>query len=151
MAATSGIMNGSQLRVQFADATDPLATTAVDHLTDLSVSFSTETRDTTTKDNGGYRAILPGLKTLTVNFTAFYAADASNGYEELFSNMEDGDLLDVKVASYDQATDNEITDDMDVTFTAYCTSLELSAGTEDNASYTVTLECVSEPTFTPSA
>ena len=129
MAATAEIMNGSQLRVQFAN--DGVATVAVDHLTDLSVSFSTETRDTTTKDNAGYRAILPGLKTLTVSFTAFYAADASNGYEELFADMEAGQKLDVFIGSYAQSDDSQITDDMDIAFEAYCTNLELSAGTED--------------------
>lgn len=149
MAATAGIMNGSQLRVSFAD--DGVTPVLVDHLTDLSVSFSTETRDTTTKDNGGYRAILPGLKTLTVTFTAFYAADATNGYEELFADMEAGTKLDVTIASHQQSDDAEITDDMDIDFEAYCTSLELSAGTEDNASYTATFECVSDPTFVPSA
>ena len=148
MAATAGIMNGSQLRVAFAN--DSATPVLVDHLTDLSVSFSTETRDTTTKDNGGYRAILPGLKTLSVTMTAFYAADATNGYEELFADMEAGQKLDITIASFNQA-EAEITDDMDIDFKAYCTSLELSAGTEDNASYTATFECVTDPTFTPSA
>jgi predicted secreted protein len=148
MAATAGIMNGSQLRVAFAN--DSATPVLVDHLTDLSVSFSTETRDTTTKDNGGYRAILPGLKTLSVTMTAFYAADATNGYEELFADMEAGQKLDITIASYNQA-EAEITDDMDIDFKAYCTSLELSAGTEDNASYTATFECVTDPTFVPSA
>ena len=148
MAATAGIMNGSQLRVAFAN--DSATPVLVDHLTDLSVSFSTETRDTTTKDNGGYRAILPGLKTLSVTMTAFYAADATNGYEELFADMEAGQKLDITIASYDQS-EAEITDDMDIDFKAYCTSLELSAGTEDNASYTATFECVTDPTFTASA
>ena len=142
-------MNGSQLRVSFAD--DGSAPVLVDNLTDLSVSFSTETRDTTTKNNGGYRAILPGLKTLTVTFSAFYAADATNGYEELFADMEAGTKLDVTIASHQQSDDAEIDDDMDIDFEAYCTSLELSAGTEDNASYTATLECVTDPTFTASA
>ena len=31
-----------------------------DHVTDLSVSVSTDTHDTTTKNNAGYRALLPG-------------------------------------------------------------------------------------------
>lgn len=141
-------MNGSQLRVAFAN--DSATPVLVDHLTDLSVSFSTETRDTTTKDNGGYRAILPGLKTLSVTMTAFYAADATNGYEELFADMEAGQKLDITIASYNQA-EAEITDDMDIDFKAFCTSLELSAGTEDNASYTATFECVTDPTFVPSA
>ena len=142
-------MNGSQLRVSFAD--DGSAPVLVDNLTDLSVSFSTETRDTTTKNNGGYRAILPGLKTLTVTFSAFYAAEATNGYEELFADMEAGTKLDVTIASHQQSDDAEIDDDMDIDFEAYCTSLELSAGTEDNASYTATFECVTDPTFTASA
>ena len=142
-------MNGSQLRVSFAD--DGSAPVLVDNLTDLSVSFSTQTRDTTTKNNGGYRAILPGLKTLTVTFSAFYAADATNGYEELFADMEAGTKLDVTIASHQQSDDAEIDDDMDIDFEAYCTSLELSAGTEDNASYTATFECVTDPTFTASA
>ena len=141
-------MNGSQLRVSFAD--DGSAPVLVDNLTDLSVSFSTETRDTTTKNNGGYRAILAGLKTLTVTFSAFYAADATNGYEELFADMEAGTKLDVTIASHQQSDDAEIDDDMDIDFEAYCTSLELSAGTEDNASYTATFECVTDPTFTAS-
>ena len=141
-------MNGSQLRVSFAD--DGSAPVLVDNLTDLSVSFSTETRDTTTKNNGGYRAILPGLKTLTVTFSAFYAAEATNGYEELFADMEAGTKLDVTIASHQQSDDAEIDDDMDIDFEAYCTSLELSAGTEDNASYTATLGCVTDPTFTAS-
>jgi len=141
-------MNGSQLRVAFAN--ESATPVLVDHLTDLSVSFSTETRDTTTKDNGGYRAILPGLKTLSVTMTAFYAADATNGYEELFADMEAGQKLDITIASFNQA-EAEITDDMDIDFKAYCTSLELSAGTEDNASYTATFECVTDPTFVPSA
>ena len=149
MAATAGIMNGSQLRVSFAD--DGVSPVLVDHLTDLSVSFSTETRDTTTKNNGGYRAILPGLKTLTVTFTALYAADANNGYEELFADMEAGTKLDCKIASHQQSDDAEVTDDMDISFEAFCTSLELSAGTEDNASYTATLECVTDPVFVASA
>lgn len=141
-------MNGSQLRVAFAN--ESATPVLVDHLTDLSVSFSTETRDTTTKDNGGYRAILPGLKTLSVTMTAFYAADATNGYEELFADMESGQKLDITIASFNQA-EAEITDDMDIDFKAFCTSLELSAGTEDNASYTATFECVTDPTFVPSA
>jgi len=141
-------MNGSQLRVAFAN--ESATPVLVDHLTDLSVSFSTETRDTTTKDNGGYRAILPGLKTLSVTMTAFYAADATNGYEELFADMEAGQKLDITIASFNQA-EAEITDDMDIDFKAFCTSLELSAGTEDNASYTATFECVTDPTFVPSA
>ena len=145
--ATAGIFNGSQYTVMFeTDGTTPVI---ADHVTDLSVSISTETRDTTTKNNGGYRALLPGLKSLTVNFTAFYAEDATNGFDELMTDFLAGNKQDVKIASIDWSaeTPTEIVGDMEIIFEAYITSLELSAGTEDNASYTCTLECVSDITY----
>ena len=144
--ATTGIFNGSQYTVMFE--TDGTAVVVADHVTDLSVSVSTDTRDTTTKNNAGYRALLPGLKSLTVNFTAFYAGDATNGYDELMTDFLAGNKQDVKICSYDFDGDTGEAGDKEILFEAYITSLELSAGTEDNASYTCTLECVSSITFT---
>lgn len=143
--ATTGIFNGSQYTVMFE--TDATPVVVADHVTDLSVSVSTETRDTTSKNNGGFRALLPGLKTLTVNFTAFYAGDATNGYDELMTDFLAGNKQDVKVCSYDFTGDTEVAGDKEIVFEAFITSLELSAGTEDNASYTCTMECVSAITF----
>lgn len=143
--ATTGIFNGSQYTVMFE--TDGTAPVVADNVTDLSVSVSTETRDTTTKNNGGYRALLPGLKSLTVNFTAYYAGGATNGYDELMTDFLAGSKQDVKIVSYNWTTDTEEAGDKEIVFEAYITSLELSAGTEDNASYTCTLECVSDITF----
>lgn len=143
--ASTGIFNGSTYTVMFE--TDGTPVVIADHVTDLSVSVSTETRDTTSKNNGGYRALLPGLKSLSVNFTAFYAQDATNGYNELMTDFLAGAKQDVKVAAIDWTTEEEIAGDQEIVFEAYITSLELSAGTEDNASYTCTLECVSAITF----
>ena len=143
--ATTGIFNGSQYTVMFE--TDGSTPVVADHVTDLSVSVSTETRDTTSKNNAGYRALLTGLKTLTVNFTAFYAGDATNGYDELMTDFLAGNKQDVKVCSFDFDASSEEAGDKEIVFEAYITSLELSAGTEDNASYTCTLECVSAITF----
>ena len=143
--ATEGIFNGSQYTVMFE--TDSTPVVVADHVTDLSVSVSTETRDTTSKNNGGYRALLPGLKTLTVNFTAFYAEDATNGYNELMVDFLAGNKQDVKVCSFDFTNGTEVAGDKEIIFEAFITSLELSAGTEDNASYTCTMECVSAITF----
>ena len=143
--ATTGIFNGSQYTVMFE--TDNTTPVVADHVTDLSVSVSTETRDTTSKNNGGFRALLPGLKTLTVNFTAFYAGDATNGYDQLMVDFLAGAKQDVKVVSYDFDNNTEVAGDKEIVFEAFITSLELSAGTEDNASYTCTMECVSAITF----
>ena len=143
---STGIFNGSTYTVKFE--TDGVTPVIADHVTDLSVSVSTETRDTTSKNNGGYRALLPGLKSLSVNFTAFYAQNAANGYNELMTDFLAGSKQDVSINAVDW--DNagaDIVGDQEIVFEAYITSLELSAGTEDNASYTCTLECVSAITF----
>jgi len=143
---STGIFNGSTYTVKFE--TEGTAVVTADHVTDLSVSVSTETRDTTSKNNGGYRALLPGLKSLSVNFTAFYAQNATNGYNELMTDFLAGAKQDVSINAVDW--DNagaDIVGDQEIVFEAYITSLELSAGTEDNASYTCTLECVSAITF----
>ena len=147
MAATAGIRNGSGITIFFeTEGTTPVV---ANHVTDLSVNASTDTRDTTTKNNGGYRALLPGLKSLTVNFTAMYAADATNGYDELMTDFLLGAKQDVIVQSVDwiSGVATPHVDDQKITFEAYITSLELSAGVEDNATYTCTLECVSDITF----
>lgn len=143
---STGIFNGSTYTVKFETDGTPVVT--ADHVTDLSVSVSTETRDTTSKNNGGYRALLPGLKSLSVNFTAFYAQNATNGYNELMTDFLAGAKQDVSInaVDWDNAGAN-IVGDQEIVFEAYITSLELSAGTEDNASYTCTLECVSAITF----
>lgn len=148
MAATAGIRNGSNITVYVGDA-DASAVVA-NHVTDLSVSASTDTRDTTTKNNGGYRALLPGLKNLTVNFTAMYADDATLGYDHMMTSFLAGTKQQVKIQSvtWSNGTPTVVADDGDIAFEAYITSLELSAGTEDNASYTATLECVSTITWT---
>ena len=147
MAATAGIRNGSGITIYFETA--DTAVVVADHVTDLSVNASTDTRDTTTKNNGGYRALLPGLKSLTVNFTAMYAADATNGYDELMADFLLGSKQDVIVQSVDwsDGTPTPHTNDKRIVFEAYITSLELSAGVEDNATYTCTMECVSDITY----
>jgi len=147
MAQTTGIMNGSQVTVMFGDAGGSPTYVVVDNVTDLSASLSVDTRDTTTKNNGGYKALLPGLKSLSVNFSAMYADDATQGFDELMTAYNAGTKQAVKVTSYDHSGDAEIVGDHRLTFDAYITSIEWSAGTEDNATYSCTMECVSTITY----
>ena len=151
MAATAGIRNGSGITIYFDSGSGTEA--VADHVTDLSVNASTDTRDTTTKNNGGHRALLPGLKSLTVNFTAMYADDATNGYDDLMTDFLANTKQYVKAQSvtWDAGSPTVVTDDGDLAFEAYITSLELSAGVEDNATYTCTMECVSDITWTSPA
>tara|TARA_B100001778_G_C18554983_1_gene614866 strand:- start:355 stop:810 length:456 start_codon:yes stop_codon:yes gene_type:complete len=147
MAQTTGIMNGSQVTVMFGDAGGSPTYVVVDNVTDLSASLSVDTRDTTTKNNGGYKALLPGLKSLSVNFSAMYADDATQGFDELMTAYNAGTKQAVKVTSYDFNGTAEIVGDHRLKFDAYITSVEWSAGTEDNATYSCTMECVSTITY----
>jgi predicted secreted protein len=147
MAQTTGIMNGSQVTIMFGDAGASPTYVVVDNVTDLSASLSVDTRDTTTKNNGGYKALLPGLKSLSVNFSAMYADDATQGFAELMTAYNAGTKQAVKVTSYDFDGSAENTGDHRLSFDAYITSVEWSAGTEDNATYSCTMECVSTITY----
>ena len=147
MAQTTGIMNGSQVTIMFGDAGATPTYVVVDNVTDLSASLSVDTRDTTTKNNGGYKALLPGLKSLSVNFSAMYADDATQGFAELMTAYNAGTKQAVKVTSYDFDSSAENTGDHRLSFDAYITSVEWSAGTEDNATYSCTMECVSTITY----
>jgi len=140
-------MNGSQVTVMFGDAGATPTYVVVDNVTDLSASLSVDTRDTTTKNNGGYKALLPGLKSLSVNFSAMYADDATQGFAELMTAYNAGTKQAVKVTSYDFDGSAENTGDHRLSFDAYITSVEWSAGTEDNATYSCTMECVSTITY----
>jgi len=140
-------MNGSQVTVMFGDAGASPTYVVVDNVTDLSASLSVDTRDTTTKNNGGYKALLPGLKSLSVNFSAMYADDATQGFAELMTAYNAGTKQAVKVTSYDFDGSAENTGDHRLSFDAYITSVEWSAGTEDNATYSCTMECVSTITY----
>lgn len=140
-------MNGSQVTIMFGDAGATPTYVVVDNVTDLSASLSVDTRDTTTKNNGGYKALLPGLKSLSVNFSAMYADDATQGFAELMTAYNAGTKQAVKVTSYDFDGSAENTGDHRLSFDAYITSVEWSAGTEDNATYSCTMECVSTITY----
>lgn len=140
-------MNGSQVTIMFGDAGASPTYVVVDNVTDLSASLSVDTRDTTTKNNGGYKALLPGLKSLSVNFSAMYADDATQGFAELMTAYNAGTKQAVKVTSYDFDGSAENTGDHRLSFDAYITSVEWSAGTEDNATYSCTMECVSTITY----
>ncbi len=81
MAQTTGIINSSSIRV-FLGTTDD-SEVVVDHVTECSISMSTDMRDITTKTSGGWRELLPGLKSASVSLSGLFAEDATNGFKQL--------------------------------------------------------------------
>lgn len=142
MAQTTGIINGSDLRVLLAveDGTELI----IDNLTDCSISVSTEMKDTTTKNNAGYKDVLPGMHSATLSFSAYYASDsaAGTGYNDLIDFQIAKSKLDVRFSHVLGALTTENADDERFQLKGYITSLELSGGTEDSSTYSCTMDIV---------
>ena len=142
MALTTGIINGSDLKILVvAEGGTELV---VDNVTDCSISVTNEMRDSTTKSNAGYRALLPGMTSATMSFSAMYATDAGagKGYEAMSGFQLAKTKLDIRFSHVIGQAASENTGDFRYQVKGYVESLELSGGTEDNATYTCNLQIV---------
>ncbi len=126
MAETAGIINGTNILVYTGG-------TAITHSTSASISFSMETRDASTKDSAGYREILEGQRSFSIECEGMTAFDAANGFEELIAAWVARTVLTVKWASGN-------TDDNHYEGTGYCTSVSVDSGVEDSSTFSATFE-----------
>jgi predicted secreted protein len=126
--ATTGIVNGTDLVVFVGGA-------AITHSTSASISFSMETRDASTKSSAGYRYILEGQRSWTIEAEGMTALDAAEGYEELYAAWAARSILTVKFG-----TDNGETGDQFYEGTGYCTSLSVDSGVEDTSTFSASFE-----------
>lgn len=145
MSQTTGLINGSNLRVMLAE--DGSTPVMVDNITDCSISVSTEMKDTSVKEDGGLKASLPGRVSASVNFTAFYEDAATTGYVQIMPLQLAGTKLDCKFTQMIGTSTSENSGDHAFTFEAYVTSCELSGGVEDTSTYSCTLEVVGAITY----
>ena len=137
MAQTTGIINSSSIRVFLGTSDD--SEVVVDHVTECSISMSTDMRDITTKTSGGFREILPGLKSASLSLSGLFAEDATNGFNQLIDHQSAGDLLYVIFTNTGSGTTANAGDEQfDVA--GYITSLEQTAGVEDNVGFSMTIE-----------
>ena len=100
-----------------------------------------DTRDATTKSSSGYRDLLEGTRSGSISVSALYANDAAYGVGDLMSSFTARSTLVVKFST-------EVSGDDYWSATCYMTSLEVSAATEDNATYSATFEISGTVTFT---
>ena len=146
MAQTTGLINGSNLRIMLAE--DGSAPVMVDNITDCSISVSSEMKDTSVKEDGGFKAELPGRVTVSVNFTAYFEeADATSGYTDIIGFQLAGTKLDAKFTQMIGTATTENVGDHAFSFEAYVVSCDLNGGVEDTATYSVTLSAVGTVTY----
>ena len=142
MALTTGIINGSDLKIMVvAEGGTELV---VDNVTDCSISVTNDFRDSTVKANAGYKALLPGMTSATMNFSALYATDAGagKGFEAMSGFQLAKTKLDMRFTHVIGQAATENAGDFRYQVKGYIESLELSGGTEDSAQYTCSIQIV---------
>jgi hypothetical protein len=140
MAATTGIINGSNLKVTLA--LEGGSEVMVNNLTDCSISTNVDMRDTTTKSNAGYKALLPGMMEATLSFSGMFANDATVGFHELFDFQNDKSKLDIKLTQIVGSGSTPNADDYEFVLKGYITSLDLTGGVEDNSTFSCSVQIV---------
>ena len=109
--------------------------TALPDQTEGSISISMETRDITTKDSNGFRELLEGVRSGSISVSGLVDDDGAGGAgADLFASLNGRAAVSI-VFGLDGATD-----DYNYSCNAFCTSLEVSASTEDNVTYSASFE-----------
>lgn len=125
--ATSGIVNGTDLRIYMGGV-------AIGHATTCSLDLTRETRETLTKDapGGGWATAEVGRKSATLSTDGMFSYDTTNKkFSDLFTAFDNGTLLLLRFT----------TDENGDTYwqgSGYITSLNLTAPVEDNTTYSAT-------------
>ena len=121
------IINGTDLRVYNG-------ATAIGEATSATLSVSREMRSVLTKDspNSGWVSNKPGSKSATLTVEALYSETTTNVQPDvLFDALNNGTVLALSL----KTTTNGYNF---YSFSAYCTSFEVSSPVEDNVSYSAT-------------
>lgn len=103
--------------------------------TEGSISLNLETRDITTKDSSGYRELLEGVRSGSISVSGLVDDDGAGGAgADLFA------VLDARSTTHIIFGLDAASDDYHYECDAFCTSLEVGGGTEDNVTYSATFE-----------
>jgi TP901-1 family phage major tail protein len=138
--ATTGIVNATNLKLYFG-------TTLVAHATSAQLSMNVEMMGATTKDSAGWEESLPGRKSwsLSGDFLFAFSASSNKVFNDVFAAIESKTKLAIVFGTF-------VSGDTHYSGNCYVESAELSAGVEDNATYSLTLRgtgAISKGTYTP--
>ena len=131
--ATTGIINGTDLVVSI-DVAGGTTFVPLTYSTSANISFSMETREATTKDSAGYTEVLEGLRSVAIDAEAMVALDATTGFEQLYALWVARTQVNLEFGTAE-------TGDKVYQVKAYMSSLAVSSGVEDSATYSISFEC----------
>ena len=111
-----------------------IAGTALPDQTEGSISLSMETRDITTKDSSGFRELLESTRSGSISVSGL-VDDTTSAVTTLMTHFAARSSFAVKFG-----VDTGTHDDVFECAAGFVTSIETSAGTEDNVTYSATIE-----------
>lgn len=122
MAATAGIINGTDLLVY--DGTHVIA-----HSTSCSLALNQEMRDASTKASSGWKAVLPGQRSWSIEVQGLVALDASYNLAYLIALINNKTRVALKWKTAN-------VDDFYYSGYGYLTSVNADAPNQGNTTYT---------------
>jgi|TARA_R110000803_G_scaffold14673_8_gene40757 TP901-1 family phage major tail protein len=141
----TGLMNGTDLIIKVG--TDATSEVIIASATTCSLELSMDEIDQTNKSSGGWKAIMGGLRSWSVSAEALYQNEAvagSSDYIDFWNHIgqatADGALARTPVYIELQHAQGTAGDsNVFYSGSAYVTSLSVNGGTEDQASYSISL------------
>jgi predicted secreted protein len=131
------ILNGTELKVYSAGTTNLVA-----FAQNCTLNVNHSPREITNKESGGFKEILEGLRDFSIDIDGAYAWTNASGVA-----LTDGadDVLETNVLNARQAVtfifgDTASTSDISYSGSGYITSMSFTGGTEDTATYSMTIE-----------
>lgn len=104
--------------------------------TETSISLSMETRDVTTKSSTGFRELAEAQRSGSISVSGL-VSDTNDAVTTLMTSYAARTTVSVVIGVNGTAAG---TDDHNFSASGYVTSIETSAGVEDNVTYSATIE-----------
>ncbi len=131
------ILNGTEIKVYSTGTTNLVA-----FAQNCTLNVNHSPREITNKESGGYKEILEGLRDFSIDIDGAYAWTNAGG-----TALTDGvdDVLETNVLNARQAVtfifgDTQSTSDVSYSGSGFITSVSLTGGTEDTATYSMSIE-----------
>lgn len=131
------ILNGTEIKVYKSGTTNLVA-----FAQNCTLNVNHSPREITNKESAGYKEILEGLRDFSIDIDGAYAWTNAGG-----TALTDGvdDTLETNVLNARQAVtfifgDTQSTSDISYSGSGFITSVSITGGTEDSASYSLSIE-----------
>ena len=131
------ILNGTEIKVYSTGTTNLVA-----FAQNCTLNVNHSPREITNKESNGYKEILEGLRDFSIDIDGAYAWTDAAGSSGLTNGADD--LVNANILTRAKVDfifgDTAATHDVSYSGSGYLTSVSLTGGTEDTATYSLTIE-----------